>query len=92
MKTFNLDKNLVCQVFNDEEEYLIKRYLIKSSQMFDGLTAKGTCQFVYSFTFANSKDIPQLWHTKKQAVIERIIILKRSPNLRLRTLEVTSMS
>ena len=49
------------QIFSDEQEQTFVDYLIKTSDMFYGLTITGTRQLAYMVAKTNHIDIPKNW-------------------------------
>lgn len=82
-------KYTVAQVFTNDEEKLLEKYLLKSSKMNYGLTYK-SARFDYATAL---KKCPAKWTENKQAGIKWMKgFMKRHKNLSLRKPENTSLS
>lgn len=62
--THNLQSNYkIRQIFSDEEETMLKDYIIKSSKLNYILSRKGVCKLAYDFAVANNNNVPHSWDT-----------------------------
>ncbi|XP_031335664.1 uncharacterized protein LOC116165389 [Photinus pyralis] len=80
------------QVFTDDEEQLLREYLINASNMCYGLSAKECRLFAYRFAVSNQKPVPESWSDKKCAGEEWMKLFRARHKLSLRTPEATSLS
>jgi hypothetical protein len=63
-------KHGLTNIFSEEEEELLKDYLLKAAQMCYGLTQDGTRELAYKYAIANEKNIPVSWTANKKAGME----------------------
>ncbi|CAG4983519.1 unnamed protein product [Parnassius apollo] len=81
------------QVFNDEQERILVSYLIKSSQIYYGLTPKDVRQLAFSCALKYNIVMPQSWLDNKEAGVDWLTaFLKRNQSLSIRSPEATSLS
>ncbi|XP_015910948.1 uncharacterized protein [Parasteatoda tepidariorum] len=82
-----------CQVFSNEEEHVLKAYLLHASKLNYGLTSKATRNLAYQYAAANNKVIPENWTLNKTASYDWLKgFFHRHANLSLRQPESTSLS
>lgn len=80
------------QVFNNEEENLLKDYLLIAARHHYGLTKREVRNLAYQFAVARKKNYPESWNEQKNAGKEWLRqFLKRYPDLSLRKPEATSL-
>ncbi|XP_065671766.1 uncharacterized protein LOC136089643 [Hydra vulgaris] len=85
-------KYTVAQVFNKDEELMLRDYLIKSSKMNYGLTYKQAKELAFQYAMKLCKCLSK-WRENKQAGIEWLKgFMKRHQELSLRKPENTSLS
>ncbi|KAB0792960.1 hypothetical protein PPYR_12580 [Photinus pyralis] len=80
------------KVFTDDEEQLLREYLINASNMCYGLSAKECRLFAYRFAVSNQKPVLESWSDKKCAGEEWMKLFRARHKLSLRTPEATSLS
>lgn len=81
------------KIFSNEEETLLKDYLLKASKLHYGLTRKNVCQLAYEFAAANNKEVPQSWDVKRSAGFDWFRgFMRRNSTLSLREPQATSLS
>ena len=81
------------QIFCDEQEQTFVDYLIKTSDMFYGLTITGTRQSAYMVAKTNHIDIPKNWIDSEIAGYDWLQgFLTRHPRLSVRQPEATSLA
>jgi len=81
------------QVFSGDDEKMLAEYLLLASKMHYGLSTKQTRRLAYNFAIANSKNVPQSWKTNECAGEDWLCsLMKRRPELSLRTPEATSLA
>lgn len=79
-------------MFTNDEERMVKEYLLKSSKMNYGLTYKQARKLAYEYALALGK-CPTKWTQNKQAGIEWLKgFMKRNKDLSIRKPENTSLS
>uniref|UniRef100_T1I899 Uncharacterized protein n=2 Tax=Rhodnius prolixus TaxID=13249 RepID=T1I899_RHOPR len=91
---FQSQRNFVPkQVFTTEQETMLENYLVKSSEMFYGLTNEQTRKVAYQYAVAvKSGNIPETWHTDEIAGREWLVgFMSRHKKLTLRKPESTSL-
>lgn len=80
------------QVFNNEEENLLKDYLLIAARHHYGLTKREVRNLAYQFAVARKKNYPESWNEQKNAGKEWLRqFLKRHRDLSLRKPEATSL-
>lgn len=91
-KAVGVSKNRVRQIFSDEEENELKKYLTISSNICYGLSYMQTRTLAYEFARKLNKNYPVRWNEKKCAGIDWLFgYMKRHP-LSLRKPENTSVA
>lgn len=94
--TGNLQSNYkIRQIFSDEEETMLKDYIIKSSKLNYRywLSRKVLCKLAYDFAVANNKNVPHTWDTNCLAGNDWFRgFMKRHTTLSLREPQATSLS
>jgi hypothetical protein len=71
----------------------LSQYIVTVAKMHYGLTTKGVCEFVFEYSEANAKEMPQMWYRDKCAGEEWFRqFKKRHPNLSIRKPEATSLA
>lgn len=81
------------RVFDIKEEKILMEYIVRSSEIYYGLTPYEIKKLAYNFAIANVKDIPASWEKKKQAGVDWFAgYLKRHPTLSIRKPEATSLA
>nr|CAH7738859.1 unnamed protein product [Callosobruchus chinensis] len=81
------------QVFSDEKEAVLVSYLIKSSQIYYGLTPKDVRILAFNCALKFNIAMPQSWLKNKEAGVDWLTaFLKRKQSLSVRSPEATSMS
>lgn len=79
-------------IFSDEEENQLQKYLIDAANMCYGLSDQQARSLAYDFAVANNKTFPESWNTNRCAGKEWILGFRgRHPKLALRTPEATSL-
>lgn len=81
------------QVFTDQEEQMLEKYLLTASQLHYGLSKKELAVLAFQFAIENKKKMPPKWAEKKRAGKEWVrCFLQRHKILRLRKPEATSLA
>lgn len=91
---FQTHRNFVPnQVFDHEQEMMLESYLIKSSEMFYGLTNEQARKVAYQYALAvKSDNIPKTWYQEQMAGREWLVgFMSRHNSLTLRKPESTSL-
>lgn len=81
------------QLFSDDEESKLAKYLLDAARMNYGLTTTETRKFAYLYAVENGKKITENWKIHKAASRDWLRgFMSRNKNLSLRTPEPTSLS
>lgn len=81
------------QVFTDEMEKALEKYLLRCQKMFYGVTPKKARQLAYQYAEHNSLKYPESWKEKHQAGEDWFSgFMKRHSNLSIRKPEATSLA
>lgn len=86
--------NLKCsQIFDEDEEKSLAKYLLDAARMNYGLTTTETRKFAYMYAVENGKIVSESWKTNKMATRDWLRgFMLRNKDLSLRTPEPTSLS
>lgn len=60
-------KYITRKIFTDDEESALIEYLVRCSQLHDGLKKLNCRKFAYEYAVANGKDVPENWKQHKYA-------------------------
>ncbi|XP_064606151.1 uncharacterized protein LOC135471033 [Liolophura sinensis] len=86
-------RTLELKVFTLEQERALADYIIKCSKMFHGLSVKQTRKLAWQYAKANLNTYPAQWDTNQEAGQDWFYgLIKRNPELSLRTPEATSIA
>ena len=81
------------QVYSAEEELTLEDYLIRSSEIYHGLTPTNFWHLAFQMAELNGKPMPAKWSEEKLAGSEWLTgFLKRHPRLSIRSPEATSLA
>lgn len=81
------------QIFTEEEEKDLAKYLETASKLYHGLTPKNVRMLAYQFGKKNNKKIPYGWQVKEEATYDWFWgFMNRHKELSLRKPEATSLS
>ncbi|XP_044764429.1 uncharacterized protein LOC123320994 [Coccinella septempunctata] len=81
------------RVFSDEQENILKDFIIKCSQMCYGRSTKDVRQLAYELAVHNKIHIPKQWIENKTAGVDWLQgFMKRHPELSIRQPEACSLS
>ncbi|XP_044733272.1 tigger transposable element-derived protein 6-like [Chrysoperla carnea] len=81
------------QVFTDENEKELEKYILVASTIYFGLSPKDIRKIAYELAIANKLKIPKSWQTKNLAGPDWFTsFMKRHPILSIRTPEATSLA
>lgn len=81
------------QVFTDEMEKLLEKYLLQCQKMFYGVTPKKSRELAYQYAEQNRLKYPESWKEKHQAGEDWFSgFMKRHSNLSIRKPEATSLA
>lgn len=81
------------QVFSNDMEKTLEKYLVTCSNMYYGLTPKTTRQLAYQYAEKNNLPYPQTWKENKMAGRDWYAgFMERHSRLSLRTPEATSLA
>lgn len=81
------------QVFNQEQEGILVKYLIKCSNIYYGLTPKDVRKLAYGCASKYKISMPESWQKNKEAGSDWFgAFIKRNTNISIRAPEATSLS
>lgn len=81
------------QVFSDKEENTLMGFLLKSAELYYGLTPKDVRKLAYDLALKHHKKIPPSWVEKEIAGVDWLTgFLKRFPQLSIRSPQATSLA
>lgn len=81
------------QIFSDQLEIELKKYLLEASSIYYGLSPKEVRKLAYDLAKTNNLNIPKTWDENKQAGVEWFTsFMKRHQTLSIRLPEATSLA
>lgn len=81
------------QVFTDEQEAELEKYLLHASSVYFGLSPKEVRKLAFELAVSNKLKVPKSWESNKLAGSDWFTsFLKRHPSLSIRTPEATSLA
>lgn len=81
------------QVFTDEQEYILQKYLKTAANIYYGLSPTEVRNLAYECAVAFNVNVPDSWESNKRAGPDWFSgFMKRHPSLSIRTPEATSLS
>ncbi|XP_018332973.1 uncharacterized protein LOC108742303 isoform X2 [Agrilus planipennis] len=81
------------QVFTDEQEQELEKYILNASSIYFGLTPKEIRKLAFELAISNNLKVPKSWESNKLAGPDWFTsFLTRHPSLSIRTPESTSLA
>lgn len=81
------------QIFTDEQEEELEKYLLQASSVYFGLSPKEVRKLAFQLAMSNNIKVPKAWESNKLAGSDWFTgFLKRHPALSIRTPEATSLA